>query len=62
MNRMSDTPKGVAPADVVPRPRWPRWKIALAYLVMLTVAILSIWLIDTHVMKVSKEAARAEGF
>ena len=54
--------RGVAPADAVPRARWPNWKIVLAYAIMLAVAMLSIWLIDTHVMKVSADAARAEGF
>jgi hypothetical protein len=55
-------PQAVAPPEGTPHARWPKWKIALAYAVMLAVAILSIWLIDTHVMKVSAQAAREEGF
>ena len=43
--------------DVAP-PRWPAWKISLAYAVMLAVALGSIWLIDGHVMKLSEELAR----
>jgi hypothetical protein len=61
-DEICQSPRGIAPADAVPRARWPKWKIALAYAVMLTIAMLSIWLIDTHVMKVSADAARAEGF
>ena len=41
---------GVAPADAVARRRWAPWKIVLAYLVLFAVAILSIVLIDGHVM------------
>ena len=38
--------------------RWPLWKIVLAYAVMFAVAILSIWTIDGHVMKLSQEQVR----
>jgi hypothetical protein len=41
---------GAAPADMVRRPRWPKWKIALAYLVLAGVAFGSVWVIDEHVM------------
>ena len=41
--------------------RWPLWKIALAYGVMFAVAILSIWTIDGHVMKLSQEQVREAG-
>ena len=41
--------------------RWPLWKIALAYGVMFAVAILSIWTIDGHVMKLSQEQVRDAG-
>jgi hypothetical protein len=41
---------GVAPADTRVYPRWGRWKIVLAYVVLFAVAVLSIWLIDVHVM------------
>jgi hypothetical protein len=41
---------GVAPADMVRRPRWPRWKVALAYAVLTGVAVGSVWVIDGHVL------------
>jgi hypothetical protein len=41
--------------------RWPWWKIALAYAIMFAVAILSIWTIDGHVMKLSQEQVRESG-
>jgi hypothetical protein len=43
------------------RPNWPRWKIALAYAIMFAIAILSIWMIDDHVLKVAAEMAREAG-
>ena len=43
------------------RVRWPRWKIALAYAILFAVAILSIWTIDGHVMKLSQEQVRQSG-
>lgn len=48
--------RGVAPADSKARPPWPRWKIVLAYLVMLGVAIGSIWVIDGHVLQATPAA------
>ena len=40
------------------RVRWPWWKVVLAYAIMFAVAILSIWTIDGHVMKLSQEQVR----
>src|SRR5438270_468073 len=34
------------PADARPHPRWPLWKILLAYLVLAAVAFFAIWYID----------------
>ena len=41
---------GVAPADGVRRPRWPKWKIALAYAILAGIAFASVWVIDGHVL------------
>jgi hypothetical protein len=57
---MSDTPQELT--VVRDRARWPWWKILLAYALMFAIAMLSIWMIDGHVMKVTHEAARRAGF
>ena len=36
--------------------RWPRWKIVLAYLVMIAVASVSIWFVDRSAMRVQVES------
>ena len=43
------------------RVRWPWWKVAIAYAIMFAIAILSIWTIDGHVMKLSQEQVRQSG-
>jgi hypothetical protein len=47
----SEDRPGVAPADRRAYPRWPRWKVALAYGALFAVAVGSIWMIDDHVLK-----------
>lgn len=46
--QMSDS--GVAPCDAVVRAKWPRWKVWLAYGVLVLVAVGSVWVIDGHVL------------
>jgi hypothetical protein len=53
--------RGVAPADARPHPRWPRWRIVLAYGVLFAVAVGSIWMIDDHVLKATPPSTRAVG-
>jgi hypothetical protein len=48
--------QGIAPADARPYPRWPRWKIALAYGILFGVAVGSIWMIDDHVLQATPPA------
>lgn len=51
---MSDTSADnldqVAPADLKPRARWPKWQIALAYAALFLVALGAVWTIDGHVL------------
>jgi len=42
---------GLGPADRLPRQRWPRWRIALAYALLFGIAVGSICVIDGHVLK-----------
>lgn len=45
MKPLADAPNP-SPADARPHPRWPLWKILLAYLLLAAVALLAIWYID----------------
>jgi hypothetical protein len=47
---MSSQDHGIAPADARPQKRWPRWRIALAYLILLAISLAAIWLMDGHMM------------
>ncbi len=47
---MNSTDTGIAPADARPPKRWPRWRIALAYLILLAIALAAICLMDGHMM------------
>lgn len=38
-----------APADALLRPRWPLWKIIIAYVIFAALAVGSIWFIDRGV-------------
>ena len=60
MNDPSNQPAGAEERPLA-NVRWPLWKIAIAYAVMFAVAILSIWTIDGHVMKLSEEMLRESG-
>ncbi|HSV14997.1 MAG TPA: hypothetical protein VLI90_12125 [Tepidisphaeraceae bacterium] len=40
-----------------PGKRWPRWKTVLAYLVMISIASVSIWFVDRSAMRVQAQSA-----
>jgi len=42
---------GISPSDALPKKRWPLWRKILAYLLMLALASVSIWLIDRLAMR-----------
>jgi len=45
---------GISPSDALPRKRWRLWQKILAYLLMLALASVSIWLIDYLAMRVGE--------
>jgi hypothetical protein len=52
---MSSNSGGAAPADLKPHRKWPLWKIILAYVVLVGIATVSIWLVDREAMRVQVE-------
>ncbi|HSI32254.1 MAG: hypothetical protein ACAI43_02655 [Phycisphaerae bacterium] len=48
---------GVGPADARGHARWARWKVVLAYAAMGGLAVWSVWMIDSHVLRVAAENA-----
>lgn len=42
---------GMSPSDSLPRKRWPMWRKIVAYLFLMALASVSIWLIDRLAMK-----------
>jgi hypothetical protein len=41
------------------RTKWPRWKIVLAYAVMIAIASVSIWFVDRSAMRVQQSMPAA---
>jgi hypothetical protein len=57
---MTSSSGGAAPADLKPHRKWRWWKIVLAYLVLLALASVSIWLVDREAMRVQTRTWQTE--
>lgn len=49
----------IAPADARPHPHWPLWRVVLAYLLLLALALFSIWGIDRRAMRLMNQVPAA---
>ena len=56
MSEVRQFGSSAAPADARPHAKWPRWKIIVAYAVLIAIACVSIWFVDRSAMKVQNES------